>query len=61
MFKSIFVLSTRLFSQITREQEGRLERKIRPIRQLEDNALSAACGFQGSPWVLRWQISSERS
>lgn len=57
MFKSIFVLSTRLFSEIsqgilliiqTREQKGRLGRKIRPIHQLEGNALSAVCHFQRS-------------
>lgn len=58
MFKSIFVLSPRLFSEIsqvvlliiqTREQKGCLGRKTCPIHQLEDNALSSVCCVQGSP------------
>lgn len=58
MCKSIFVLSPRLFSEIsqvillliqTREQKGRLGRKICPIHQLEDHALSAVCRLQRSP------------
>lgn len=63
MFKSIFVLSTRLFSQIsqailliiqTREQKGRLGRKIHPSRQFEENVLSAACRLpsSGKPWIF---------
>lgn len=67
MFKSILVLSTRLFSQIsqavlliiqTREQKGRLGRKIRPIRQLEENVLSAACRLLSSGKPLIFEVAN---